>query len=297
MKPTSIIFLIISLVLVILGFIVTGVAVRLGEADDIQLVIDTSAEEESRKFTYSYSADNIAKISLVLKNAEVNVIGGAETPYIELVNFPEGMYDFSSSNRVITVNDNIDFTSLSGIASIASNFNGLRGFVNHFKTSKLEKTVNIYLCQEYPVNVIDCKAVSGQVNIENCISFADYNITVDSGTVTVNNVDTTSSLNINIKEGSASIAGGNIAKLNATVEAGSLTVDAGIDQMKVNISTGDFICNYPGSLDSTSLKLFSNVGKITIDGVPQGGYKEITALSEKVIHVNVGVGDIDITSN
>ena len=297
MKPTSIIFLIISLVLVILGFIVTGVAERLGEADDIQLVVDTSGDEESRKFIYSYSGDNIAKISLGLKNAKVNIIGGAESPYIELINFPDGMYEFSSSNRVITVNDNIDFVSLSGIAAIASNFNGLRGFVNHFKMSKLEKTVNVYLCQEYPVNVIDCKAVSGEINIENCISFADYNVTVERGTVTVSNVDTSSSLNIILNEGSASVDGGNISMFNATLETGSLTVGANIEQMKVNIATGDFICKYPGSLDSTSLKLFTNVGKITIDGVQHGGYKESTALSEKVIHVNVGAGDIDITSN
>ncbi len=296
MKPTSIIFLIISLVLVILGCIVTGVAKQLAAADDVQLIVDVSGNDESRTDVYRYAEDHIAKISLNLKNAKVNIIGGAETPYIELVNFAEGMYEFSASNRVITINDNIDFTSFSGVASLASNFNGLRGFVNHFKASKLEKTVNVYLCLDYPVNVVDCKLAEGTVNLENCTGFADYNISVDTGTLTVNNIDTSSSLNISIENGSANITDSNISKFTASVETGSVTVDANINNITANISTGDFICNYRGSLDMTGLKLFTNVGKITIDGVQYGGYKESAASSENLIHINVGVGDIDISS-
>ena len=296
MKPTSIIFLIISLVLIILGVTVTGVAKRLAAADDVQLVVNASDEENNSVFTYQYNEDNIAKIALNLKNAKVNIIGGAETPYIELKNFSEGMYGFSATNRVITVNDNVDFTSLSGVASLASNFKGLRGFVNHFKLSKLEKTVNVYLCPEYPVNVIDCKVESGEVNIASCISFADYNVSIGDGKLTVTDVETSSLLNISIGTGSANIQNSRIAKFSAAVENGSVTFDSNVEKLNVNIATGDFICNYPGSLDMTNLKLFTNVGKITIDGVQHSGYKEATTSTENLLHINIGTGDIDITS-
>ena len=297
MKPTSIIFLIISLVLVILGVTVTGVAKRLAAADDVQLVVDVRAEENNSVYVYQYSEDNIAKITLNLKNARVNIIDGAEMPSVELINFSEGMYAFSASNRVITVNDNSALTSVSGVASLASNFKGLRGFVNHVKLSRLEKTVNIYLCSEYPVNVIDCKIEYGQVNIESCVSSTDYNVSIGDGKLTVNGVDTSSLLSASIGKGSVSVENSRISRFSAAVENGSVTFDSAVEKLNVNISTGDFICNYPASLDMTSLKLFTNVGKITIDGVQHGGYKESTAATENLLHVNVGAGDIDITSN
>ncbi len=297
MKPTSIIFLIVAAVLVVTGFITAGVAKQLAVSEGIELVASASDENESHSYTYDYDSDNIAKIAVSVRDANVNIIGGSTKPYIELINFSEGMYEFSSSNRILSINDSADFTSFSGIASIATNFKGLRSFVNYFKMSGLEKTVNIYLSPDYPVNVVDCFVGEGEVTIGESLTSTDYNVDIGVGKLIVQNINTTSALGITIGTGSASVKDSAIAKMTATVSAGSLSIDAAIDRIDANISTGDFICSYRASLDLTNLKLFTNVGKIVIDSEQFGGYRETNdAMTDNIIDVNIGVGDIEITS-
>lgn len=297
MKPTSIIFLIVAAVLVITGFVTAGIAKQLAVSEGIELVASVSDESENYIYTYQYDSDNIAKISVNVRNANVNIIGGSTKPYIEIINFSEGLYEFSSSNRILSINDSTDFTSLSGITSIATNFKGLRSFVNYFKLSGLEKTVNIYLSPDYPVNVVDCSVGAGEVNIKESLTSTDYNVDIAAGKLTVENITTTSALGITVDAGSVSIKDSTVSKMTATVSTGSMSIDATIDRIDANISTGDFVYSYRGSLDLTNLKLFTNVGKIVIDSEQFGGYRETNAaMTDNSIHVNIGVGDIEITS-
>lgn len=294
MKPASIIFLIVSVILVIIGFITTSVAMNLAPEGE-KPVVEISDKDVGCIDDPIY-IDDVVKIELKLKAANVNIIGGAQKPYVELVNFPKGLYSASHSKNTLTVTDLSDFTSISGVASLASNFHGLRGFVNYFKLANFEKTVNIYLSADYPVNVISCNLKSGEVRIESCVGSSDYNITLGAGDVSINNVDTTSLLSINIGTGNTVVQNGDIVNFKAVVETGSVTLDANIEQANIKITAGNLICAYPCALDTVNLRLFTNVGKITADGVSQGGYKEIVADSSKSMTVNIGTGDIDITS-
>lgn len=298
MKPTSIIFLIVSIVLVIGGFATAGVAKQLAAAEGIELGEGISDDGENVVYTYEYDADNIGKISINVKEATVNVIGGAAKPYIELVNFPEGMYDFSSSNRVITLNDSAEFTSLSGLASLAMNFKGLRSFVNYYNMMELERTVNIYLCEDYPVNVIDVTAMGGSVNIKDNATSTDYNIDIAVGELNMDNIHTSSSVSVEVETGDINLNGCEIEQMSAKLGVGSIKMNAHIYRLDASISTGDFNYGYYGSLQFTNYKLFTNVGTITVDGEAFGGYKESSELAtQNIISVSVGVGDIVIDSD
>ncbi|MBQ8248858.1 MAG: DUF4097 family beta strand repeat protein [Clostridia bacterium] len=296
MKPASIIFLIVSLILVILGFVTTSVAMNLAPEDEKPVV-----EIQDKDVGYTAAPigiKGVEKIELKLTDANVNIIGGAEIPRVELINFPEGLYSAPSpeNKQTFTVTDLSDFNSVSGIAAIASNFKGLRSFVNYFKLAKYEKTVNIYLSADYPVNVISCNLESGNVRIENCVGSADYNITLVSGDVTVSNVDTTSSLTVNISTGNLNLEEGDITNLNAVIGTGSVALDANITKADVTIVTGNMICACPGSFDMVSGSLRTTDGKITIDGIPFGAQKSNLTVGEKSMDVTIEKGDIDITS-
>ncbi len=297
MKPASIIFLIVSVVLVIVGFITTGVAMNIAPEGEKPVVEIT--DKDVGYISYSKTIENVEKIELKLKNATVNIIGGAEKPKVELVNFPEGLYSAPSEpsgKQTFTVTDLSDFGSFSGVAAIASNFKGLRSFVNYFKLADYEKTVNIYLSADYPINAISCNLEAGEVRIENCVGSSDYNITLAAGDVIINNVDTTSLMNVNISTGNLSVDGGDITDFNAIIGTGSISLDANIEKAALSITTGNLVCAYPTAFDTVRGTLQTWDGKITIDGIPYGSQKANHSDSEKSMSVEIGVGDIDITS-
>ena len=108
MKPTSIIFLIVSVALALAGLVTMRIAEGIGVREGIQVVADTTDEGDS-VFTYDFSEDSIGKISVSVGTADINIIGGADKPYIELVNFADGLYEFSGA--VSETRENIRITA------------------------------------------------------------------------------------------------------------------------------------------------------------------------------------------
>ncbi len=295
MKPTSIIFLIVSALIVIGGLVTVGVAKQLAASEGI--VLTDEADNDEYIYTYEYGEDSIGRITVNVKNADINIIGGADKPYIELVNFSDGMYEFSSTNRILTVNNNADLLSPANIANLAMNFKGLRGFVNYYNLGALPKTVNIYLCDAHPVKIVDCTVDNGDVMIKNCSVSADYNVTIGTGDLTVEKVNTASSLNLVINDGDAEISRCDIGKLSAKMKKGSIDAEAQINKVDVSLTAGDFNYNCYGMIGLTNLSLFSNVGKITVDGVDYGGYLENNGVpTDNIIDVDISAGDISIVS-
>ncbi|MBQ8552136.1 MAG: DUF4097 family beta strand repeat protein [Clostridia bacterium] len=286
-----------SVLLVIGGFATVGVAKQLAASEGIVLTDEASEDGSGYVYTYDYSQDSIGRITVNVKEADINIIGGAEKPYIELVNFSEGMYEFSSTNRILTVNNNTDLSSPANIASLAMSFKGLRGFVNYYNLGGLPKIVNIYLCDANPVKIVDCTAETGNVIIEDCDTATDYNVTIGTGDFAAENVSTTSALNLVITDGDAKLDDCDITKLAAELKNGSLDATAQFGKVDASLTAGDFNYNCYGILGLTNLSLFSNVGKITVDGVDHGGYLENNDVpTENIIDVDIAAGDINIIS-
>ncbi len=178
MKPTSIIFLIVSVVLIAAGVITAGLAKDLAETEGVAL---SQKADEDMVFVYDYSKDGISTIKLDLKEAEVNIIGEAETSYIELINFPRGSYEFSSSRPSLNIINNWDGFSLSGVASFVSDINGLSGVIDYFNAVGSQKIVNIYLSPESEVDAVACNLAKGVVCMEKCNMSRDYIINIEDG--------------------------------------------------------------------------------------------------------------------
>lgn len=297
MKPTSIIFLIVSLVVVLLGFATVGVANGLAASQDVELGMP-AAEDGNYYAEPEYDAGTVGKISISLGEATVNVIGGSEKSYIELINFTEGMYASSSSNRVFTLSDSTELASFSSLISIVSNFKGLRTFVDYFEMRDLERTVNVYLCDDYPVNAIDISLEKGTVNIKNNRTLTDYYVDIESGEFNMVDVGTTSVAKVEVELGNVRLDDCDIEQMSVTVKTGNVQATAQVNRFNVNIESGDFDYSCYSSMDATNVKLAASAGVITVDGNAVGGFMQTSdAATGNMINATVNVGDITVNTN
>lgn len=298
MKPVSIIFLIVSIALALTGLVTMRIAEGIGAREGIEIISETTESGDS-VFLYDFAQDSIGKISLNVANADVNIIGGAEKPYIELINFADGLYEFSSANRMLTVSDRTDLKNIDGVAAFAMNFKGLRGLVNYVHVRGREKTVNIYLSDKYPVNIIYCSLDSGHIVAGGSSAKTDYEFVVGKGSVTINGIKTDSAVTLKIKDGSASLENCRVGIF--TVEDSEKCpieiVSSDIKSMNVETGEGDLRFGSNGSLMSVRLDLFTSVGSVRLDGEEKGGYYESQTPTNDVYKVTLGKGDIVMNSN
>lgn len=178
MKPASVIFLIVSAVLIVAGIVTCHFAADLNTVDGTPIIHPAG---EDLVFTYDFGKDQINTVKMVLKEAEVNIIGESENSYIELINFPAGSYEFSSAHPTLSVINDWDGPSLSGIASFVSEINGLCGLVNYLNLQGSEKVVNLYIAPESTVDGVTCDLSEGTVRMEKCNMSRDYNIKIEDG--------------------------------------------------------------------------------------------------------------------
>jgi hypothetical protein len=297
-KPASIIFLIVAVVLAIGGLTTMRIAEGIARKEGIEILNEISPETKDYRFVYEYEADSIGKISLNIKEAKINILTTTTKPYIELINFAEGTYEFASSNRIITINNNSDFSIISGIASKALNFKGLRSIVNYMNVNGLEKTINIYLSESYPVKIIDSKLEKGDVLIENSKTTTDYNIDIVSGGLYIKNIATTSTLKVKLGTGDLFIDNCVISNMAAEIGTGDIDIlTSDFNTISAEIENGNFNFGYRYSLGLINLDLSSQSGIVRVDGEVKGSYYEIIDLpTYSKFKVMLSSGDIVIDS-
>lgn len=295
MKPTSIIFLIVSVLLIIVGAITAGVANRMGAAEGIVLTESKGGDEADHTVTYEYEKDRILKISACVDSADINIIGGAAKPYVELVNFFGGTYELTTTNRVLTIKDSVDLTSPQGIASFVMNFGGLRGVVNQITSSGLEKKINIYLTDAAPVNAVELVLGEGNVTVRANKAATDYVVSMESGNLELADVVTSSKLEVTIAEGGITLDNCSVARLVCDLERGSVKATAKLESVDAEISMGDFTYKRTEDTDEVSYSLICQSGAVSLNGESRGSiFNKENSATENLISVTVGVGDIVI---
>lgn len=297
MKPASIIFLVIALLLGIGGYACMRIGQSKAAAEGIELLPVTS--DEDLVFEYEYDEDTIGKVAINVKNAYVNIIGGASRAYVELINFPEGMYEFSSSNRVLTISNNSDLSQLTDMASLIFNFKGLRTLINYYNIREREQTINIYVTDDIPINIFECKLEGGDVSISDNSSKSDYNITIGTGELTLKNINTSSAASLSIGEGELTIDNCIIYDLTIKQENGrSELITSTVTKLKAQLSNGDFRFGFRNNLEYINMDLFTEKGSVRIDSEDVGGFYELSELpNDSNFEVRVKNGDIVMNSN
>ena len=190
MKPTSIIFIVFSIVIMIVGLFICSAASSAAEDAGIEIFASEKNELGDLVFSYDFSDDNIKKISIETLDADVNVRTTDGKSYIELINFHEGSYSFSKNNRMISVANNANISSLLQFGSGNFSFNGLRHYFREMPKNGQPKTVNIYINPENELQFLSFDVSSGDLEISSVSAECDYDVSVSGGAAVIKGIST-----------------------------------------------------------------------------------------------------------
>lgn len=228
MKPTSIIFIVISLIIILTGYLICGNAERKAEAEGIEIFGQTLDEENNSVYTFIFGEEEIYnKIELNLDEAEVFIYGGYAEPYMELFNFDEGSYTMTTTNRNISVNTSIDIMSMIMFWESGFSFNGLRNYVNRQDDTEAvtEKKINIYLPTDGDLNVIDITLNKGNVHVSNLDTSIDLSFNLKSGNAVFSEVSTRSYIKTEIENGHVYLSDVTAGSFTAVLNEGDVNAE------------------------------------------------------------------------
>ena len=284
MKPTSIIFIVVSVVLIIAGFITMSFAQQAAEVEGIDLLPGAGIRNETVN-------GDIVKIEIDVKQADVEILGlegsgaalteneGAGLPTgsgeyarIELDGFVEGRYEYKYSNLTVSVKDNYDYTTASGLFSAVTNFKGFRNYLNYGEADEEGKTVRIYVKGDIR---IECSVGEGNVLISGVRATEDCVVNIGKGDLTLKDCgvdevyaqNSMGSFEASVKEGNVTVENGGFPRYSvnfgdvpenkseggksADTDGGKQTSDGGNSVMTCTAVT-DF-----GTLKFTESKAYS----------------------------------------
>ena len=207
MKPTSVIFLIVSILLASVGFLLCMTATSLATEQGIGLFTQIGDDDDNYIATETFTEEELKKIVVKVSNVRVNIIGGADESRIELVNFMNKSYQIQAGRSTLQISDNSGITGIIDIDNFKINFHGFRDYLHYLfdyiaGRPQKDQVLNVYLTDEADLVNFNITVGDGDITISNMTTDCDYKIVIDSGVVDINNVNTDSSIQIESTESS-----------------------------------------------------------------------------------------------
>ena len=283
MKPTSLIFLALSLILVFCGFMTCTVAKDMAEKQGIKIYDQEKNDDGDYVYTFNISEETVTKLNINFSDVDINVYGTDKQSYVELKNFDVNSYKTTLSGSSVTVEGDVGFlSSLVNMSGGGLQFKGLRHFILDKPDPERPKTVNVYLSKNAGIKTLNITLSDGNIFCENVSTSVDYFINAANSDVFFDKVNTGSAAIINISNGNASVLTSEIASLSVTIDTGNFTV----------LSNGAY------SQVTTSYNLTAKEGMVKYNGVEIGtNHTLISPAPEHTITATIGKGNITATDD
>ncbi len=277
MKPASIIALVISLLLMVGGYITCSAAEKRALKNGESLFSVIRNEDSVQKVDLTETT--ITKMILSAEDVTINIIGNSDSSYIEFINFPENYYSLSIQNRVLSFDEIPDMLSMLKFWENGFTFKGIRHFGGFFKSDEnadKEKKIDIYLSSDKEIKNFDISAATCRVSIKNMVTATDYIITAESVTVSTDSLSTNSAFHINNGKDIAPAANAVLKLGNTTVN--NMTINA--EQLKitsenfrangqVNVTCNDGSIEFSSTVPVSRINFnIRSAGNLLIDSVP-----------------------------
>lgn len=264
MKATSIIFIIVSVLLIVGGIITCAIAKDIAVTDGYTLFNDTDGGAYVRQ---DFKASAVTKIELDVTDAEINIIGGAEESFVEFFNFRDGLYTLAATGNSITLHEIPNLKSLLSFQGGFS-FSGMRYFLRLGEGATGPKKVNVYIGADSAIKSLiitgdNCTVYADKIGIH-----ADLHITADESiTLTGKDLRTASTLKLdaptihadmtdcslhalalNASQAEVTLDRFYCANLFADMDTGSLTalIPAGANSYRYSITGNRTVCRLNG---------------------------------------------------
>ena len=264
MKRRSKLFLLISGIIFTLGAVICLIGVAVSSSTGEQIYAAKIGEE--RGYTYDFSG--IDKVKLSVTDADINIYGGCEKSYIEVINFNENLCSYTGNNAMVTFRETATVDSVAGVWESGLSFKGLRYILRPVPGDK-QKTVNVYLSSDEHIQSFDIDLETGNVRVTELKTVTDYDISIQSGKIYFEDVTTESSIDIKA-EGDMSTdvtfngVSADIMTLNA--KSATFTADEFVSascEMKVTAGSATFDFVPKTELYTVNI---TTMGKLTVDG-------------------------------
>lgn len=207
MKPTSVIFLIVSILLACVGFLLCMTATSLATEQGIGLFAQVGDEDDNYVATEEINEEELKKIVVKVSNVQVNIIGGAEKSEIELVNFMNNSYLIQAGRSTLQISDNSGISGIIDIDNFKINFHGFRDYLHYLfdyiaGRPQKEQILNVYLTDAADLVNFNITAGDADITVSHMTADCDYKVILANGVVTFEDVTTDSSIQIESTESS-----------------------------------------------------------------------------------------------
>ena len=167
MKPTSVIFLIVSVLLACVGLLLCFTATSIAANDGTAIFSQTGSAETGYNYTTTFALDEskTAQITFDLGDVDVYVYPTNESSRIELVNFPEGTYRYNETKTGVRLTDSASFKNMLDLENLEINFNGFRDYLHWYRYRNNRKSVNLYIGAPEHLTKISI-ASSGNITVD-----------------------------------------------------------------------------------------------------------------------------------
>ncbi|MBQ7604607.1 MAG: DUF4097 family beta strand repeat protein [Clostridia bacterium] len=285
MKPTSVIYLVLAVILFFGGFGMCRYAEKLA-ADRNQPIYDQEiAEDGSTLYTYEIDNTAVASLKLVFSGVDVTVKPSPdETSRVELRNFSVREYAVTLNGSSVTVDGTVGkLASLLDRSSGGIQFRGLRYFLLKDPDSSLKKSVTVYISEASKLNSLTVSETGGTLFLSDMSNPLDYSLSVSDGAARISGISTVSVAEISVKTGELEISGSSFNTLVVNSTGGSVRVTSN------------------GSIQrsTTSYDLSVSEGSLVYNGalIEDGSYKISQAISLSTVRITVSGGNINLTDD
>ncbi len=222
MKPTSIIFMILAAILIVVGVVVCIVGGSMTD-NSAPLLCDVTDAEGNDITTHSLKEFDLSDIDIDMKNVEVNIIGQSTESYIEVKNINKVTYDFVINKHKLdlsTVNP-FNISSMVKFRENEGGFGGLRHYLYLGRYKDKVSQVNIYIAPDEELGSIKIRVKDGDITVKNMIGNTLYDLTAVNGNVVYENTVTEDTLTVSAKKGNFTFNTSSVGGLDFVVENGN----------------------------------------------------------------------------
>ena len=184
MKPTSIIYLVLSIILIATGYVSMEMAQTLAESEGISLYSDVTDDDGNRISTVYFNSLEHDRIEVNISDSTVYLCVGDEEKVV-FKNYTEGSYTAMKSGVSYIISDNMSAIDMITSGNFNLTFKGLRHYLHDRDILSRKKEVYVYTTENTQLNSIDIKLASGTLNIANYKAAFDVMTYVGTGNVNV----------------------------------------------------------------------------------------------------------------
>lgn len=301
MKPTSIIYLILSIILIATGYVSMEMAGTLAESEGVSLYSDVTDEDGNRISTMYYNSTEYDRVEINLSDATVYLCVGDEEKVV-FKNYTEGSYTGMESGVSYIISDTMSAIDMITTGNFNLTFSGLRHYWHDRDILSRPKEVYVYTTENTQLNAIDIKIAQGKLTVENYKAAFDVMATVTSGNVSLISSEA-NSFNVTGDSTIVEAKGVSAPRFHTDVKSGKISMsECNIEMLtKLNIKeTGDVSLDLPLASSEYNVTAYASKsvsfnGKNVGTQYPPASEQEGSAdVGSKTVDVNVVSGTVSI---